>query len=222
MKATNKNRTLNATLLTALFTAGLTLATPASADQHPLGYAADSAKTVVRSAFGECWHTSSWTKDKAIAECEPDLVAKAEEPAPAPVAVAPEPKRTVQRINLESDTYFGFDRAELTDAGKAKLDELAAQLAGKQDPRIQITGYTDRIGSEAYNMNLSQRRADAVKAYLVSKGIQTDIIETTAMGPKNPVVNCEGMTGAALIECLGPNRRTEVEFSAFEVVEEVR
>lgn len=222
MKAINKNRTLTATLLSALFTAGLALAAPVSADQHAPGYAADSAKTVVRSAFDECWHTSSWTKDKAIAECEPGLVAKAEEPAPVAVAPALEPKRTVQRINLESDTYFGFDKDQLTDAGKAKLDELAAQLAGKQDPRIQITGYTDRIGNETYNMGLSQRRADAVKTYLVGKGIQTDIIETTAMGPKNPVVNCEGMTGAALIECLGPNRRTEVEFSAFEVVEEVQ
>lgn len=220
MKTTNNNRTLNTTLLTALFAAGLTLGAPIATQAQPEGYAADSAKSVVHNAFGECWRTSSWSKDKAVEACDPDLVAKAEEPAP--VVAAPEPKRTVQRINLESDTYFGFDKAVLTDAGKAKLDELVAELAGKQDPRIQITGYTDRIGTEAYNMGLSQRRADAVKAYLVGKGIQTDIIETTAMGPRNPVVNCEGMTGSALIQCLGPNRRTEVEFSAFEVVEEVR
>ncbi|MBZ0072565.1 MAG: OmpA family protein [Thiohalobacteraceae bacterium] len=219
MKTTNNNRTLYTTLLTTLFTAGLALATPAAADSHQ-GYAANSGNTIWRSAFGECWHTSSWTKDKAIAECEPHLIAKVEEPAP--VAVAPEPRRTVVRISLESDTYFGFDKAELTDSGKAKLDEMAAELAGKKDPRIQITGYTDRIGSEAYNMGLSQRRADAVKTYLAGKGIQTDIMETAAMGPKNPVVNCEGMTGRALIECLGPNRRTEVEFSAFEVVEETQ
>lgn len=217
MKAMNI-RTLNSSLLSALIVASLGVSAPVAADDLS-GYAADSAKSVVRNNYGECWRTSSWTKDAANAECDPDLIAKAPEPTPEPVAVAPEPKRTVQRINLASDAYFGFDKAVLTAEGQAKLDELAASMAGKQDPQIQITGYTDRLGSESYNMGLSQKRAEAVKAYLVGKGIQTEIIQTTAMGPKNPVVTCEGKTGTALIQCLGPNRRTEIEFSAFEVVE---
>lgn len=216
MKATTI-RTLNTSLLSALIVTSLGVSTPVAADDLS-GYAADSGKSIVRNNYGECWRTSAWTKDSANAECDPNLIAKAPEPTPEPVAVV-EPKRTVQRINLASDAYFGFDKAELTADGRAKLDELAASMSGKQDPQIQITGYTDRLGSESYNMNLSQKRAEAVKAYLVGKGIQTEIIATTAMGPKNPVVTCEGQSGAALIQCLGPNRRTEIEFSAFEVVE---
>lgn len=210
-------RTLNKGLVSTVLVIGLGASSPTFADDLS-GYAADSTKQVVRNNYGECWRTSSWTKEMANEQCDPNLVAKAPEPAPVAM-VAPQPKRTVQRINLASDTYFGFDEAELTDSGKAKLDELADQISGKQDPQIQITGYTDRLGAESYNMTLSERRAEAVKDYLVDKGIQTEIIETAAMGPKDPVVTCEGERGNALIECLGPNRRTVVEFSAFEVVE---
>lgn len=212
-----KNRyTLNAALAATLITAGWILSTPAPA-AGPTGYAADSASSVVRNGFGGCWRTSSWNKDSATAECDPSLVASA--PEPTPVAAAPEPRRTVQRINLASDAYFGFNKAQLRPEGAAKLDELVAQMRNKQDPRIQITGYTDRIGAEDYNMNLSQRRAEAVRDYLVSKGVEAEIIDTMAMGEKDPVVHCEGKTGNALIQCLGPNRRTVVEFSAFEVNE---
>lgn len=210
-------RALNTSLLSALVIAGLVMTAPvAAADLE--GYANDSSNSIVRTGFGECLRTGSWSKDMANAECDPNLVAKAPEPVEV-VAAAPEPKRTVQRINLASDAYFGFDKAVLTDEGKMKLDELAASMAGKEDPRIQITGYTDRLGSESYNMTLSQKRAEAVKAYLIGKGIQTDIMETAAMGPKDPVVTCEGLRGSALIQCLGPNRRTVIEFSAFEVIE---
>jgi OOP family OmpA-OmpF porin len=128
----------------------------------------------------------------------------------------------VQRINLASDAYFAFNKADLRPEGIAKLDEMVLSMQNKDDPRLQITGYTDRLGTEAYNMKLSQRRAEAVKNYLVSKGIEAEIIETTAMGPKDPVVNCEGKTGNVLIQCLGPNRRTVVEFSAFEVLDETK
>lgn len=202
-------------LLAVLCAAGVALSAPAGAEDWT-GYAIDSSASVVRSGFGECVHTSSWSKDIVNAECNPAQIA-AFEPTPAP-----EPRRTVQRINLASDAYFGFDKAVLKPEGMAKLDEVAAAIQGKQDPRIQITGYTDRIGAEDYNRDLSQRRAEAVRDYLVSKGIDTEIIETAAMGEKNPVVACEGKTGNELIRCLAPNRRTEVEFSAFEVIEEVK
>lgn len=210
-------RALNNGLLSALIVAGLAVTAPVAAADIE-GYAADSASSIVRTGAGECLRTSSWSKDMANVECDPDLIAKAPEPVEV-VAAAPEPKRVVQRINLASDAYFGFDKAMLTEEGKTKLDELAASMTGKEDPRIQVTGYTDRLGSETYNMTLSQKRAEAVKAYLIGKGVQTDIIETTAMGPKDPVVTCEGLRGNALIQCLGPNRRTVIEFSAFEVIE---
>jgi OOP family OmpA-OmpF porin len=74
-----------------------------------------------------------------------------------------------------------------------------------------VTGHTDRIGSEAYNMKLSQRRADAVRDYLVSKGVDKAKVETIAMGPKQPVVQCDQKNRKELIACLQPNRRVEVQ-----------
>lgn len=215
MHTTKFLQSLNTGLVTLVVAGGLASA-PVAADTHE-GYVADSASSVVRNNFGECWHTSSYSADATIAECDPSKVAVA--PAPEPVP-APEPLRTVRRINLESDAYFAFDKDELRPEGQAKLDELVGEMQRAQEPRLQITGYTDRIGSEDYNMDLSNRRALAVKEYLVGKGIETEIIETTAMGERDPVVNCEGKTGNELIQCLAPNRRTVVEFSAFEVVEE--
>lgn len=218
MKTAKNLPTLNTAFTATLIGAGLLLSMSSSAADID-GYAVDSSSSVVRSNFAECWRTSSWNKDIANAECDPNLVAAAPEQTPV---VTAEPRRTVQRINLASDAYFAFNKADLRPEGKAKLDEMALNIKGKNDPRLQISGYTDRIGTEAYNMQLSQRRAEAVKDYLVNKGIDTEIIETTAMGPKDPVVNCEGKSGNALIQCLGPNRRTVVEFSAFEVIEEAK
>lgn len=218
MKTARNLTTLNIALTATLISAGLLLSMPSSAADTD-GYAADSTNSVVHSNFAECWRTSSWNKDIANAECDPNLVAAAPEPTPV---VAAEPRRTVQRINLASDAYFAFNKADLRPEGIAKLDEMVLSMQNKDDPRLQISGYTDRLGTEAYNMKLSQRRAEAVKNYLVSKGIEAEIIETTAMGPKDPVVNCEGKTGNVLIQCLGPNRRTVVEFSAFEVLDETK
>lgn len=217
MKTLKPLNAITAGFAVTLACVGLLLSMPTSASELE-GYATDSSRSVVRSNFGECWHTSSWSKDSTNAECDPKQVAAAPEPTPVVV----EPRRTVQRINLASDAYFAFNKAELRPEGMAKLDEMALNMQGKNDPRLQITGHTDRIGTEAYNMQLSQRRAEAVKDYLISKGIEAEIIETTAMGPKDPVVNCESKTGNALIQCLGPNRRTVVEFSAFEVIEEAK
>lgn len=139
--------------------------------------------------------------------------------SPAPAELATAPPSTVHHITLAADAYFGFNQAVLSPEGQAKLDELVAQIPGKQDPRIQITGHTDRLGNERYNLELAQRRAEAVRDYLVSKGVETEIIDTTVIGSHDPIVTCAGRTGHALIQCLGPNRRTVVEFSAFEVVE---
>lgn len=219
MKSRKQLSVVNYGLASLLLSAGLIIPAPILAGNLE-GYAEDSADSVVRNNTGECWRTSAWNKDRANAECDPNQIAAV--PEPTPVAAAPEPHRTVQRINLESDAYFAFNQAELRPEGMAKLDEMIVGMQDKEDPRLQITGYTDRLGSEAYNLKLSQRRAEAVKAYLVNKGIESEIIETTAMGPRDPVVNCEGKTGNALIQCLGPNRRTVVEFSAFEVMDQTK
>lgn len=127
--------------------------------------------------------------------------------------------RDIKQTHLAADAYFAFGSTALSEEGKAKLDALAASVPGKQEPRIHITGYTDRIGDEAYNMELALRRAEAVRDYLIGRGVETEFIDVTALGPHDPLVACAGKHGGRLIRCLAPNRRTVVEFSAFEVTD---
>lgn len=204
--------------------AGLSLlVVPAAQAGEPSGYATDSSGAVVRSGFGECVHTSSWKEGMAIMECEPKL-AEANRPEPETEVAAmepePEPEPALRRISLSSDTYFEFDKTELTQEGKDKLGDIARALKQARDPSIRIVGHTDQIGTEEYNLKLSRERARAVEQYLLEQGVPAQALEVQAMGEANPVKQCEGMRGQALIDCLGPNRRTDIEFSAFEVVEE--
>ena len=118
-------------------------------------------------------------------------------------------------MTLDSKVLFDFDKAVLKPEGKAAID---SQIVGKlsQIQRLQVvlvTGHTDRLGTEAHNQPLSLKRADAVRDYLVTKGVPRDKIETIGMGEKQPVpgVVCDQKNQKALIECLAPNRRVEVE-----------
>jgi OOP family OmpA-OmpF porin len=179
------------------------------------GYVDSSAGSVVRTASG-CLHTPRWKPEFATEECDPQFVAKVEEEVVAVAAV------TVERpITLAADAHFGFNKAELTDEGKAKLDEVVSTLGRNlKDQKIEVLGYADRLGAAEYNLGLSERRAEAVKDYLTSRGVPESSIVTTGKGSADPIVGCEGMRGAALIDCLAPNRRTEIDFSAVEIIEE--
>ncbi len=110
---------------------------------------------------------------------------------------------------LEADDSFAFDSAELSAAGKASLDALLEATQGHVTA-ITIHGYTDIIGDETYNLGLSERRADAAKAYLVEKGVPERRITSDGRGESNPVVTCENLGGNALIKCLAPNRRVDI------------
>jgi len=130
---------------------------------------------------------------------------------PVTPVVTPPPAPRFERYTLSSTELFEFDRSELR-MPQPKLDEIADVLNRKPEiTSITITGYTDRLGSEKYNMKLSQRRADSVKTYLSDKGVNAGRLSAVAKGESNPVVECSEKNRSALIKCLEPNRRVEVE-----------
>lgn len=201
-----------------LLLAGLTAAS--GSGFAATGYVDDSGKGIVRTGYGDCLHTARWSVPNAIAECDPEIVAMRDKPAEV-AAVETVMVKELKPITLAADALFAFDSADLTAEGRSRLDQVVGSLTAKQleNKQIEITGYTDRIGSETYNQTLSERRAQSVRDYLVSKGLPADAISTQGLGASKPVVSCEGERGAQLIDCLAPNRRTEIEFSAMEIIE---
>ena len=150
----------------------------------------------------------------AEAAPEPAPIAAAPEPMPEP-APAPEPVKCTPQmdtITVGAEKLFGFDKANLRDEGKAALNDAAAKI--KANPEIKaviVTGHTDRIGSDAYNQKLSDRRANQVKDYLASQGVDPSIIDAVGKGESEPVVQCTGNKATKkLISCLQPNRRVEI------------
>ena len=140
----------------------------------------------------------------------PAPVAEAPAPAPAPVAPPPPPPR-FEKVTLEATKLFEFDKADLI-MPSPKLDEIAAALqADTSITDVDITGYTDRLGSEKYNLKLSERRANSVRDYLVSKGVDGNRLKAYGKGEANPLVQCNQRKRQELIDCLEPNRRVEVE-----------
>jgi len=111
----------------------------------------------------------------------------------------------VEKMTYSADAFFDFDKSILKSEGKAKLDELATNLQNQNYEVINVVGHTDSIGSDAYNDKLSMRRADAVKAYLVSKGIDSQKIFTEGKGESQPVESNKTKEGRA------KNRRVEIE-----------
>lgn len=185
------------------------------------GYLEDGSGAVVRSGHGDCWRTASWTPAHATLACDPALVAAppsavretvpAPQPMPAPVAM---PQR--ERMVLATDALFDFDGAELRPFGREKLDAVAKTILGAAAvDSVLVVGHTDRLGRHDYNHALSQRRAEAVKDYLVAQGITAGWIETAGRADDEPATAAGACPGKArtpqLIACLQADRRVEVE-----------
>ena len=169
-----------------------------------------------------CWRNAFWTPATAAVGCDgaivapppaPMPVAVTPAPAPAPVVVAPPappppppaPPVAASKVTYAADAFFDFDKSVLKPEGKAKLDDLISKVKGINLEVMIAVGHTDSIGSDAYNQKLSVRRAEAVKAYLVSKGIEKNRVYTEGKGEKQPVADNKTKEGRA------KNRRVEIE-----------
>ena len=219
MKNSLVKKQLAVAVMCALGLGAVSGAASAQTNTDKSGYLTDQRGEVVRSGFGLCWRTGSWTPALAIAECDPDLVPKliAQTGAKRSVAVPPPvaaPKPAGQRVTLDADTLFDFDKAVLRPAGKAALDDFVAKTKDISPEVILAVGHADRFGSEKYNQELSERRAAAVKAYLLGKGIEANRIKTEGRGetqPKTKAGECPGAKSAKVIACLQPDRRVDIE-----------
>jgi OmpA-OmpF porin, OOP family len=154
----------------------------------------------------------------AVAEAPaPEPVMAAAEPAPAPVLKECKPK--VERFLLSSEILFGFDKDKLRPEGLQVLDnEVIPKIKSEPFEVVFVTGHTDLLGSFEYNDALSMRRAEQVKAYLVSQGIDASMISAYGAGESTPIELCsESLPRKQLIECLQPNRRVEIEANRSDV-----
>ena len=157
-----------------------------------------------------CWRDNFWTPATAAPGCDgaivpvvaPAPVAAAPVAAPAVVPVAP-PAST--KVTYAADAFFDFDKSVIKPAGKEKLDDLIGKIKDINLEVIIAVGHTDSVGSDAYNQKLSVRRSEAVKAYLVSKGIEKNRVYTEGKGEKQPVADNKTAEGRA------KNRRVEIE-----------
>ncbi|WP_394754987.1 outer membrane protein OmpA [Rhodoferax sp.] len=165
-----------------------------------------------------CWRDNFWTPATAAVGCDGAIVAQAAPvapvvapapaPAPAPAVVAPAPAPqpvAASKVTYAADAFFDFDKSVLKPEGKAKLDDLVGKVQGINLEVIIAVGHTDSVGTNAYNQKLSVRRSEAVKAYLVSKGIEKNRVYTEGKGELQPVADNKTKEGRA------KNRRVEIE-----------
>jgi OOP family OmpA-OmpF porin len=160
-----------------------------------------------------CWRDSNWTPATAAVGCDGAIVAAAPAPvvetpaaAPAPApAPVPVPPPAATKVTYAADAFFDFDKSVLKPEGKAKLDDLIGKVKDINLEVIIAVGHTDAVGSDAYNQKLSVKRSEAVKAYLVTKGIEKNRVYTEGKGEKQPVADNKTKEGRS------KNRRVEIE-----------
>jgi OOP family OmpA-OmpF porin len=199
----------------------------AATSAHDVGNWSSSAGEVWKNTPGECWRTGFWTPANALPGCDGAITEKAAAPAVKPDPVVPAPEVTTapvadaapaapapaaapaaavsSKVTYAADAFFDFDKSVIKPEGKAKLDDLVGKVKAINLEVIIAVGHTDSVGSDGYNQKLSMRRSQAVKAYLVSKGIDKTRIYTEGKGEKQPVADNKTKEGRA------KNRRVEIE-----------
>ncbi len=198
--------------IAALCSSGLVFSTAALAHQGGMGnagYVTDAAGHLILDGAGNCVRTSAWSVDLALAECDPDLVKKPVVAAPPPAAPAPAPmpapEPVYETVALSAGALFDINKATLKAEGQRQLSELATRIKTMGNiEHIDIAGHTDSSGAESYNQDLSVRRANAVKNFLVDQGVDPKLMSTIGYGETRPVGNNATREGRA------QNRRVEV------------
>lgn len=200
------------TMISCAVITGLVLSAPALAGQKGMANEAivgDSAGQVVTDGFGDCVGTSSWSRELADEACGDAVEQAAPAPAPEPV-VAYAPRVISEEVTLSSAALFGFDSADFQ-REQPQLDALAERVkALSAIESVNIVGHTDSVGAESYNQALSERRAEAVKQFLIGRGIDAGIIRATGKGESEPVADNGTEDGR------GQNRRVEISFQGTE------
>ena len=211
-------------------TAALATLAGTAAAQQPAptsAYVTDSSRQTAHGAYGQCVRTGFWSQAMAAEPCDatpragvpPVPVAQAAPPPPivaaAPIVAA---RPVLEKVTLSSDVLFQFGKAELRPEGKQKLDELAGRIGDANVEEIVAVGHADRIASENYNQKLSEERANAVKVYLVDKGVSPQLVKAEGKGESDPVTagSCQKMgperaSNKKLVNCLQPDRRVDIE-----------
>src|SRR6185369_15819453 len=197
MKKLNKVALLFAVAALATAAGAQTRVTAADGGNRIDNWVNGSGEIVWKNATNElCWRDANWTPATAAVGCDGALVPPppAVVAPPPPAVVAPPPPPPPQppaatKVTYAADAFFDFDKAVLKPEGKAKLDDLVGKVKGINLEVIIAVGHTDSVGTDAYNQKLSVRRAEAVKAYLVSKGIEKNRVYTEGKGEKQPVAD---------------------------------
>ena len=204
------NHSLSKLALGLVASATFLATSPAIAqDPYDNAYVLDPFGEVVKDPFGNCVRTIEWTAEKEIPECG----------GAVPVAVEPAPQMVTERMSLEADTFFDFDKATLRPEGRAQLNELADAIRNAQAVNaVDLTGHTDSIGSESYNQQLSERRAQSVADYLVQQGVDPSLISASGQGESNPIAPNTTPQGRDNPAGRAQNRRVDIEVEASEQV----
>ena len=217
------NKTIKFSMMAAV-AATITLFGSLAQAADPI-YVTDSRGLVATDPYGLCWRTNFWTPAAAATDpngcaCDKDLIPKEVcEPKMAKAAAAPAEKMmaakpTGEKITVAADALFDFNKSTLRPEGKAKIDEVAAKANSLVLEVVIAVGHADRIGSASYNQKLSEKRAAAVKDYMVSKGIPANRVYTEGKGSKQPMTKageCKGPKSQKVIACLQPDRRVDIE-----------
>jgi OOP family OmpA-OmpF porin len=171
----------------------------------------DTRGAPVMNATGLCWHTAYGPSPMSTSGCHAEGSAQVAQYV-TPAALLP----AYEKVAFEANILFDSSESVLTAAGRTTLDAFVGKLSGLDTQSVRAIGYADRMGSEAFNQILSEERVDAVKSYLVKKGVAADRVRTSAWGETRPSTaagECKDANNPKNVACMQPDRHVSIEIS---------